>query len=149
MLSQVGMIYEECTQVFKSLLSDYVRPTGPGTVVSSRTAAMGHECSVFPSKIVENGVFRWTAGARQGRVRASSGHRRALPAWSSCRPAPSVTAMLISPYMTSPRSMELSSNVPRKSLVMRRRQNPDHLPIPPPLQVVLAATSRLAGRARC
>ena len=57
MLSQVGMIYEECTQVFKSLLSDYVRPTGPGTVVSSRTAAMGHECSVFPSKIVEMGSF--------------------------------------------------------------------------------------------
>ena len=57
MLSQVGMPYEECIAVSKSLLSDYVRPTGPGTVVSSRTAAMGHECSVFPSKIVEMGSF--------------------------------------------------------------------------------------------
>ena len=40
MLSQVGMPYEECIQALKSLRSDYVRPTGPGTVVSSRTAAM-------------------------------------------------------------------------------------------------------------
>ena len=52
-------------------------------------------------------------------------------------------------YRTLPWSIELLLEHSRKSLVMRRRQNPDHLPIPPPLQVVLAATSRLAGRARC
>ena len=143
MLSQVGMPYEECIQALKSLRSDYVRPTGPGTVVSSRTAAMA---SLWGMNTPFSSLFRpkWSL-SMDGRPSTAAGlSLKRAPASN-----PRLAKLQASPfgnydpdlaYRALPWSMEILLVHSRKPPVMRRRPNPDHLPIPPPLQVVLAAT---------